>query len=738
MNKAYTRINWENEPNISTPLNASNLNRMDAGLNEVDNRVVTFDTTKADQSDLLQDIKTVTYDPTTGIFIFTHQNGSTDTFDLNIEKIPVSFSMDANGVITMETDDGTKYTADVGALIKLYTFNDSDIIDFTTTTDQSGNKTITATIKDGSVTADKLQPNFLADCLAAKSGAEAAETAAETSSQDAEAWAVGTRGGVPVPSTDPAYNNNAEYWAHHTSSSFAGLSDTDITNPQNGQVPVFDGTTGKWENADQSAGGGSKIIVTTSESSLVGEDVTITDGVTTITSTFDNNGVATFEGVTMTGNLTITATDGSQTATRTLTVPYFGNYTATMAFFSATITVTFPTGATCTLSDGTTTLIATSNPMAFNVSNTGTWTATATIDGISKSGTPITITTDGQTASDTIEFGTINLTFVNEFRGATITCVKDGVTITKTAPSSGNTMVFYPPTTGTWVISGQYSGQTYQTSATITSLSTAVSATLQTIPDGSTVTPTDDIQIWLNCAGIFDKTSYTTLSEVLNDSTTLLALMSDNNAVDYLVRSKTWASDVCANSTAMTDIGANNYCANTLLADSDWCMAICNSTYFESVLNVKVPTMTSATTPSGQVIGNNKQTGEFWLMFDGVIDSAGSTNRLNLYAVSKATDPTEQNSYVGYTFTSSVKIKKIKTISSENNGYPCSTIILKGSNDGGSTFVTIGTYNVDKTLITKNVIINNDTAYSSYFINVDATNKLVGFTEIQFYGRADV
>lgn len=35
--------------------------------------------------------------------------------------------------------------------------------------------------------------------------------------EDAEAWAVGERGGVPVDPTDPTYNNNAEYWAYQAS-----------------------------------------------------------------------------------------------------------------------------------------------------------------------------------------------------------------------------------------------------------------------------------------------------------------------------------------------------------------------------------------------------------------------------------------------------------------------------------------------------------------------------------------
>lgn len=38
--KAYTRIVWQNSPITDTPLNATNLNKMDAALNEIDNRVL--------------------------------------------------------------------------------------------------------------------------------------------------------------------------------------------------------------------------------------------------------------------------------------------------------------------------------------------------------------------------------------------------------------------------------------------------------------------------------------------------------------------------------------------------------------------------------------------------------------------------------------------------------------------------------------------------------------------------
>ena len=225
------------------------------------------------------------------------------------------------------------------------------------------------------------------------------------------------------------------------------------------------------------SGGGSTIKVTTSESSLYGQTVTLTDGTTTLTGTFSNAGECEFTGVMMIGTLTAT----SSTASKSIQVPYFGVYTMTLSFFTATITVTFDAskGATCTL-DGVT---ASTSPYAFTVSSAGTYTASSTLDGVTKQGTAKVITTDGQTETDTIEFGTINLTYANEFRGQSITCAKTGgSTITKTAPSTGNTMSFYPDATGTWEITGAYSGTTYSSgNITVSSLSTAVPATLQTL-----------------------------------------------------------------------------------------------------------------------------------------------------------------------------------------------------------------------------------------------------------------
>ena len=717
-----SRINWENEPSIASPINATNLNKIDYAVYEHDQTFETWDVTKANQSDLLLSVKSIDYNTSTGVFVFTWQNGTTKTVDLNIEKIPVSFSMSAQGVITMTTEDGTQYTADVGSLIKTYTFNDSAEIDFTVTTDSSGNKTVTAAIKAGSITGSKLEPNYLANCQSAANSASGSATAADGSAEDSEAWAVGTRDGVPVPNTDPAYNNNSKYWAEHTTSSFAGLTDTDITNPQNGQVPVYNSSTNKWENADQSAGGGSTIKVTTSESSLYGRPVTITCGTYTASGTFSNSGEAEFTGVTATGTFTITtSTSGGTSVSKSLSVPYFGNYSTTITLFSATITATFPAdrGATCTC-DGVT---ASTSPYTFTVGAAGTYPVQVTLDGASKS-VSVPITTDGQSESVTLSYGTINLTFSNEFRGLTITCGLNGTTITKQAPGSGNTMAFYPPTTGEWTISGTYSGVTYSTSATVVNLGTAVSALLQTVPDGSTVTPTDDIQKWLACAGITDKT-YTTLNEVLADSTTLLALIFSNNASDYLVRSTTWASGLTANSTAMTDIGANDYCAETLLADSTWCNAICNSTYFESVLTTKVPTMTSDTAPSGTA-GSNPVCNASYKAYQAFDNNDSSQASLQ----TATTD-----ALIYYKFTSAVKISKF-TYYVTIGGSPTITITLKYSDDG-TTWTTVDKsfpYTLGNTTSYVNDV--NTGKHEYWALNrLTSENKGTLANTLQFYGR---
>lgn len=98
------------------------------------------------------------------------------------------------------------------------------------------------------------------------------------------------------------------------------------------------------------------------------------------------------------------------------------------------------------------------------------------------------------------------------------------------------------------------------------------------VPDGKTVTPINDVETWLSCAEL-QSTGYTTLQEVLADSSVLLAVIAADNAVDYLVRSTDFATDICANQNAIMAIDSSNYASDTLFADPTWHDALVASSY---------------------------------------------------------------------------------------------------------------------------------------------------------------
>lgn len=199
---------WRNLPEITTPIVAEELNRNEQSVDAIDDRVVTFDTTKANQSDMLLAVKSVTFDDTTGTFRITFFNENYVDIDTDIEKIAINFDYDDDPTsphyqqIIIELEDGTYKYIDLSALITQYEFIDSAQIHF----DVMGGGGVTASIINGSITENKLQPNFLADVRLERSKAEQA-------SSNAEAWAVGQRDGSDVDPTDPTYENNSKYYA---------------------------------------------------------------------------------------------------------------------------------------------------------------------------------------------------------------------------------------------------------------------------------------------------------------------------------------------------------------------------------------------------------------------------------------------------------------------------------------------------------------------------------------------
>lgn len=125
--------------------------------------------------------------------------------------------------------------------------------------------------------------------------------------------------------------------------------------------------------------------------------VTVSKDGKTKTKNSGTSGVVVFKGL-ASGTWTLMITDGSQTSSKPIVVT--ADYSTVIAFFAATINITYPTGSTCTCSDGTTTLSApdTSGTWACIVPNAGTWTVTAT-DGVENTSESVSITTDGQIAA---------------------------------------------------------------------------------------------------------------------------------------------------------------------------------------------------------------------------------------------------------------------------------------------------------------------------------------------------
>lgn len=217
LNKVYTRINWEDYPSENTDLDAYNLNQMDSAIDALDNRIISQDALKVDKSAINGNIADWTMDETTGIITITKYNGEKIIFDLNIEKIPVGFSMSDDGIITMTTEDGTQFTADIGSMIPVLTFEDSSTI-AVSVTGTGKNKTYSFSIKTGSVTDAMLQPNYLADIRVESANASAYAQSANAKSVLAESYAIGGTGTREGEDTD-----NAKYYMEQAKLQTGGI-----------------------------------------------------------------------------------------------------------------------------------------------------------------------------------------------------------------------------------------------------------------------------------------------------------------------------------------------------------------------------------------------------------------------------------------------------------------------------------------------------------------------------------
>lgn len=145
----HTLRNWLNLPSQKTAINATNLNYMDQGIKEADNRIVHLDANKADKSTINLMVKDLAVDADTGILTVTYQNGSVKTYDLDIEKVVVNFDITDDDKLVLTLADGTQKVIDLTRFV--YSVDSTPTISM-----KILNRTITAEIVDGSVTMSKL------------------------------------------------------------------------------------------------------------------------------------------------------------------------------------------------------------------------------------------------------------------------------------------------------------------------------------------------------------------------------------------------------------------------------------------------------------------------------------------------------------------------------------------------------------------------------------------------------
>ena len=368
--------------------------------------------------------------------------------------------------------------------------------------------------------------------------------------------------------------------------------------------------------------------------------ITYDDGAKTTFTVTNGNGITSIE-KTATHGLVDTYTiyfDNGDTETYEVTNGQGGGMSARLLINSdagSTVTVTTPSGTVLTAQQVT----GSTTQWYCDTTEYGVHTIDAVLSG---DDAQVTVTVDNckiYNIDDNHFHATINVKYPY---GATCRC-QGG---TESYYADGSPYAFSVHSANTFTITVVYDGQTYTDTVTVTTSGTSFD---KVVPSPSTA-PVNDINVWLSMGEVSG--TYSTLADILADSTALSTLMASTDAVDYLVRCTSWVSDITGNQSAMSYIGLNNYCSNTLLADSTWMTGICNSSYFESVLNVKVPTMTSNTTPSG-VASASSNSESAWYTFDNALSNWQSAQTVS----------TGGSQWIQYQFGSAISTLKQSAIS---------------------------------------------------------------------------
>ena len=234
---------------------------------------------------------------------------------------------------------------------------------------------------------------------------------------------------------------------------------------------------------------------------------------------------------------------------------------------------------------------------------------------------------------------------------------------------------------------------------------------------------------WQTWAAICNITSHTTLDALLADSTAMSTLMASEAASQYLMGcTGDLMVSVCNSETAMTAL-VNNVAYDYAFAHPVWykfmTMIPTSLAAMDSVC-IKVPTMTSNTTPSGTVIYSSaKGTDYAWHAFSGTTAPWSPTN------------PTDQ--YIGYIFDVPILLYRVDITNGATSNNQLTRFRVQGSNDGTNWADITG-------VITRSAgggdttshIIYTDVAYSGYRVYgscESSTDNTITIRALQIYGK---
>lgn len=125
---------------------------------------------------------------TTGVITVTKKDGTSETFDTALEKVPAKFEIVESGgayYLKITNVDNTSTQTDITSLMNIYKFSNSDEVAFSTS--GTGNeKTITASIRANSIGIDKLSLTAVSTIEGYKNSAADSASAAALSATSAE------------------------------------------------------------------------------------------------------------------------------------------------------------------------------------------------------------------------------------------------------------------------------------------------------------------------------------------------------------------------------------------------------------------------------------------------------------------------------------------------------------------------------------------------------------------------